>query len=68
MMTLAMHELSHNLGARGMVKNRVLAIVANLPMGIPAAMSFKRKCSCWFLVQCSDICVFGCFYFADQTL
>jgi len=42
MMTLAMHELSHNLGARGMVKNRVLAIAANLPMGIPAAMSFKR--------------------------
>lgn len=44
MMTLAMHELSHNLGARGMFKNRVLAILANLPMGIPAAMSFKREC------------------------
>lgn len=41
-MTLAMHELSHNLGARGVVRNRFLAILANLPMGIPAAMSFKR--------------------------
>ncbi|KAL7521759.1 hypothetical protein ACHAWX_006440 [Stephanocyclus meneghinianus] len=42
MMTLAMHELSHNLGAKGVVSNRFLAILANLPMGIPAAMSFKR--------------------------
>ena len=42
MMTLAMHELSHNLGARGVTSNRFLAILANLPMGIPAAASFKR--------------------------
>merc|ERR1712194_952139 len=42
MMTLAMHELSHNLGARGVTPNRFLAIFANLPMGIPAAASFKR--------------------------
>lgn len=42
MMTLAMHELSHNLGAKGVISNRFLAILANLPMGIPAAMSFKR--------------------------
>jgi len=42
MMTLAMHELSHNLGAKGVTRNRLLAIFANLPMGIPAAMSFKR--------------------------
>lgn len=42
MMTLAMHELSHNLGAKGVLSNRLLAILANLPMGIPAAMSFKR--------------------------
>lgn len=42
MMTLAMHELSHNLGASGVTSNRLLAIFANLPMGIPAAASFKR--------------------------
>jgi sphingolipid delta-4 desaturase len=42
MMTLAMHELSHNLGAGGVSANRLLAIFANLPMGIPAAASFKR--------------------------
>lgn len=42
MMTLAMHELSHNLGAKGVTPNRFLAIFANLPMGIPAASSFKR--------------------------
>jgi sphingolipid delta-4 desaturase len=42
MMTLAMHELSHNLGAKHVTSNRFLAILANLPMGIPAAASFKR--------------------------
>jgi len=42
MMTLAMHELSHNLGAKGVGRNRLLAMIANLPMGIPAAVSFKR--------------------------
>jgi len=42
MMTLAMHELSHNLGAKGVTPNRLLAILANLPMGIPAAASFRR--------------------------
>ena len=42
MMTLAMHELSHNLGSKGVMSNRFLAILGNLPMGIPAAASFKR--------------------------
>jgi len=42
MMTLAMHEISHNLGATTMMRNRILAITANLPMGIPAAISFRR--------------------------
>jgi len=41
-MTLAMHELSHNLGAKKPVLNRALAIFANLPMGIPAAATFRR--------------------------
>lgn len=42
MMTLAMHEISHNLGAKKVIYNRILAIFANLPMGVPAAASFKR--------------------------
>lgn len=42
MMTLAMHEISHNLGAKSVRVNRFLAIFANLPMGVPAAASFKR--------------------------
>jgi len=42
MMTLAIHELSHNLGFHRREWNRYLAILANIPMGIPAAVSFKR--------------------------
>ncbi|GMH49636.1 hypothetical protein TrVE_jg5205 [Triparma verrucosa] len=42
MMTLAMHELSHNLGAKKQIHNRFLGFFANLPMGIPASASFKR--------------------------
>ena len=39
---LAFHEISHNLGAKKMWHNRVLAIIANLPMAIPAASTFRR--------------------------
>ncbi|GMI51135.1 hypothetical protein ScalyP_jg2354 [Parmales sp. scaly parma] len=42
MMTLAMHELSHNLGHKRVVVNRLLGMFANMPMGIPASASFKR--------------------------
>lgn len=42
MMTLAVHELSHNLGFKTRHYNRYLAILANIPMGIPAAIQFKR--------------------------
>lgn len=42
MMTLAMHELSHNLGAKKPINNRILGLIANLPMGIPASASFRR--------------------------
>lgn len=43
MSTLAVHELSHNLGFKGSpTKNRLLALFANIPMGVPAAVSFKR--------------------------
>ncbi|KAF0688462.1 Aste57867_19927 [Aphanomyces stellatus] len=47
MMMMAMHELSHNLGFKKPLYNRILSLIANMPMGIPAAMyvldiSFKR--------------------------
>ena len=38
---LAIHEITHNLALRGMKKNRLLAIFANLPIGLPYAMLFK---------------------------
>jgi Fatty acid desaturase len=41
-LTLAMHEASHGLMAKGVTMNRILGIFANLPMGIPASVSFKR--------------------------
>jgi len=41
-MTLAIHELSHNLAFKGQLANRWLCITANLPLTVPAAVSFKR--------------------------
>lgn len=41
-MTLSLHELSHNLAAKGIFWNRVVAMTANATMGIPAAATFKR--------------------------
>lgn len=38
---LAIHEITHNLAFRGIRKNRLLAIFANLPIGLPYAMLFK---------------------------
>ncbi|KAI5809696.1 fatty acid desaturase-domain-containing protein [Peziza echinospora] len=38
---LAIHEISHNLAFRSPILNRLLAIVANLPIGIPYSASFR---------------------------
>mmetsp|Transcript_2288 Transcript_2288/g.2952 ORF Transcript_2288/g.2952 Transcript_2288/m.2952 type:complete len:354 (-) Transcript_2288:12-1073(-) len=39
---VSVHEISHNLGAKKLLHNRLLALFASLPLGIPIAMSFKR--------------------------
>ncbi len=38
---LAIHEISHNLAFRSPLANRLLAVVANLPIGLPYSASFR---------------------------
>lgn len=38
---LAIHEITHNLAFQGVKQNKLFAIFANLPIGIPYAMGFK---------------------------
>ncbi|KAF9486257.1 dihydroceramide delta(4)-desaturase [Pholiota conissans] len=38
---LAIHEITHNLAFRGIAPNKLLAIFANLPIGIPYSAAFK---------------------------
>ncbi|KAI0266966.1 fatty acid desaturase-domain-containing protein [Gloeopeniophorella convolvens] len=38
---LAIHEITHNLAFKGVKANKVLAIFANLPIGVPYAITFK---------------------------
>jgi sphingolipid delta-4 desaturase len=42
---LAIHEITHNLAFQGVAPNKMLAIFANLPIGIPYAAAFKVGCS-----------------------
>ncbi|CAI5739597.1 unnamed protein product [Hyaloperonospora brassicae] len=41
-MTMAMHEMAHNLGFRKPLHNKLLGLVANLPLAVPSATSFRR--------------------------
>ncbi|TFK28531.1 dihydroceramide delta(4)-desaturase [Coprinopsis marcescibilis] len=38
---LAIHEITHNLAFKGIAPNKLLAIFANLPIGIPYSAAFK---------------------------
>lgn len=38
---LAVHEITHNLAFKGVKQNKVFAMFANLPIGIPYSMTFK---------------------------
>lgn len=38
---LAIHELSHNLGARSIWANKLIAMMANMPIGVPYCITFK---------------------------
>jgi len=38
---LAIHELSHNLGAKTAAENKLIAMIANLPIGIAYSVNFK---------------------------
>jgi sphingolipid delta-4 desaturase len=38
---LAIHEISHNLAFRSAMANRLLAIFANLPIGLPYSAAFR---------------------------
>ena len=43
MCMMGLHELSHNLGFKTLKYNQYYAVfISNLPLGIPAAVSFKR--------------------------
>lgn len=39
---LSIHEITHNLAFKGVRANRLFAIFANLPIGVPFAMMFKK--------------------------
>lgn len=39
---LAIHEITHNLAFKGIRANKLLAIFANLPIGVPYCVTFKK--------------------------
>lgn len=40
---LAIHEITHNLAFKKIAPNKMLAIFANLPIGIPYSAAFKVR-------------------------
>ena len=42
---LAIHEISHNLAFKAPLANRILAVFANLPIGVPYSAAFRVSTS-----------------------
>lgn len=51
---LAIHEITHNLAFKGISANKMLAIFANLPIGIPYSAAFKVRADAYTRTQ-SDV-------------
>ena len=58
---LAIHEITHNLAFKGVKANKMLAIFANLPIGIPYAATFKVCVTCWMFTKVSGTYGYGLF-------
>ena len=52
---LAIHEITHNLAFKRIIPNKLLAIFANLPIGIPYSAAFKVGVLYWFSVVEGDL-------------
>ena len=48
---LAIHEISHNLAFKSSAANRLAAIFANLPIGLPYSAAFRVRISMMLLEQ-----------------
>ena len=53
---LAIHEITHNLAFRSVVMNRLLAVFANLPIGVPYAAAFKVSVQAYLEGADADAC------------
>jgi len=45
---LSIHEIGHNLAFKGLNANRALSMFANLPIGVPYAISFRVRMFCCY--------------------
>ncbi|CAE7940833.1 degs1, partial [Symbiodinium sp. KB8] len=41
-LTLAMHEVSHNIAFKNLLANKLFGVLTNMPLGIPSFASFRR--------------------------
>jgi sphingolipid delta-4 desaturase len=48
---LAIHEVTHNLAFKDLKANKMLSILANLPIGVPYSISFKVNEASVLIVQ-----------------
>lgn len=53
---LAIHEITHNLAFKGVKANKALAIIVNLPIGVPYAVTFKVSVRVYTVWACRGDC------------